>query len=100
MTSLWLDMVKNGQLSALDAETLQQRTDRGESPAVQTESDVLQWLAAEYDMPYSDLEQVELDPELLSRFPTRLPTTARTATARSGTTCFLWWSGRTGAARS
>ena len=72
MTSLWQDMVKNGQLSALDAETLQQRADRGEGPAVQSEADVLQWLATEYDMPYSDLEQVELDPELLSRFPTRL----------------------------
>jgi len=72
MTDLLQEMVRNGQLSALDAETLQQRVDRGDAAAVQNETDVLKWLAVEYDLGYSTLDNLELDVELLSRFPTRL----------------------------
>jgi type II secretion system protein E len=64
-------MVQARQLSVADAATLAQRP--GDGPkAVRSEEDVLRWLAGEYGLAYTDLENVELDRELLSLFPPRI----------------------------
>jgi general secretion pathway protein E/type IV pilus assembly protein PilB len=60
-------MVQARQLSVADAATLAQR-----SKPVVSEEDVLRWLAGEYGLAYTDLENVELDRELLSLFPPRI----------------------------
>jgi general secretion pathway protein E/type IV pilus assembly protein PilB len=60
-------MVASKQLSALDAEAL--RRDRA---TVQTEDGVLRWLAQEYGLAFTTLEDVEPDRQLLSLFPARL----------------------------
>jgi len=60
-------MIASRQLSALDAEAL--RRDRA---TVQTEDGVLRWLAQEYGLTFTTLEDVEPDRQLLSLFPARL----------------------------
>jgi general secretion pathway protein E/type IV pilus assembly protein PilB len=60
-------MVAARQLSSTDAESLL----RAKSP-VQTEEDVLRWLAKEYDLAYTTLDDVEPDRQLLSLFPARI----------------------------
>ncbi|HVM62790.1 MAG TPA: GspE/PulE family protein [Verrucomicrobiae bacterium] len=60
-------MVSDKQLSAVDAEALV-RTKH----AVQSEEDVLQWLAKEYGLTYTTLENIEPDRQLLSLFPARI----------------------------
>jgi general secretion pathway protein E/type IV pilus assembly protein PilB len=60
-------MVAARQLSATDAESLE----RAKSP-VQTEEDILRWLAKEYDLAYTTLDDVEPDRQLLSLFPARI----------------------------
>jgi general secretion pathway protein E/type IV pilus assembly protein PilB len=64
-------MVQARQLSAADAATLTQFSEAG-SKTVASEDDVLRWLAGEYGLAYTDLENVELDRELLSLFPPRI----------------------------
>jgi type II secretion system protein E len=65
-------MVAAKQLSASDAQVLAARQTGGGSAAVQSEEDVLRWLAKEYDVPFTSLEDVEPDKEVLSLFPARL----------------------------
>jgi general secretion pathway protein E/type IV pilus assembly protein PilB len=60
-------MVASRQMSSIDAETLR----RAKIPA-QTEDEVLRWLAQEYGLGYTLLDDVEPDRELLSLFPARL----------------------------
>src|SRR3954471_16842256 len=61
-------MVKEKQLSPQDAEIL-----RHESKASsQSEEDVLRWLAKEYALSFTTLEEVEPDREVLSLFPARV----------------------------
>ena len=60
-------MVAARQLSATDAESLA----RAKSP-VQTKEDILRWLAKEYDLAYTTLDDVEPDRQLLSLFPARI----------------------------
>jgi general secretion pathway protein E/type IV pilus assembly protein PilB len=60
-------MVAGRQLSATDAESLA----RAKSPA-QTEEDILRWLAKEYDLAYTTLDDVDPDRQLLSLFPARI----------------------------
>jgi general secretion pathway protein E/type IV pilus assembly protein PilB len=60
-------MVAGRQLSFTDAESLL----RAKSP-VQTEEDILRWLAKEYDLAYTTLDDVEPDRQLLSLFPARI----------------------------
>ncbi len=65
-------MIGSRQLSSRDAEALaRQRRDDGRAP-VQTEEEVLQWLAGEYGVGYTALEDVEPDRQLLSLFPARV----------------------------
>ncbi len=71
MKELLDKMVAARQLSIADAATLAQRSASG-SKAVASEEDVLRWLAGEYGLAYTDLENVELDRELLSLFPPRI----------------------------
>ena len=65
-------MVAGKQLSAMDAETLARQGREGKNAFAQSEEGVLQWLAKEYDVAYTSLEDVEPDRELLSMFPARL----------------------------
>src|SRR5580692_768633 len=60
-------MVANRQLSAIDAEILVK-----EKPEIQSEEDVLRWLAGEYGLTYTTLDDVDPDRQLLSLFPARL----------------------------
>ncbi len=60
-------MVASRQLSALDAEAV--RRDRSTVP---TEEGVLRWLAQEYGLAFTTLDDVEPDRQLLSLFPARL----------------------------
>jgi type II secretion system protein E len=67
LTQLLERMVAARQLSATDAVTLA-RT----QPPVQSEEEVLRWLAGEYGVAYTTLDDVEPDRQLLSLFPARL----------------------------
>jgi general secretion pathway protein E/type IV pilus assembly protein PilB len=60
-------MVTARQLSSIDAESVALV-----APAVKTEEDVLRWLANEYGLAYTTLEDLEPDRQLLSLFPARI----------------------------
>jgi type II secretion system protein E len=60
-------MVAARQLSSIDAKSLV----AAKSP-VQTEEDVLRWLAQEYGLAFTTLDDVEPDRQLLSLFPARI----------------------------
>src|SRR6266487_2393314 len=65
-------MVEAKQLSPMDAETLAQEVRQGPKATLQSEEEVLRWLAKEYDVAYTGLEDVEPDRQLLSLFPARI----------------------------
>src|SRR5882724_2943667 len=65
-------MVEGRQLSSTDAVTLARLCRPGSPAPVQTEDDILRWLAKEYAVTYSTLDDVEPDRELLSLFPARV----------------------------
>jgi general secretion pathway protein E/type IV pilus assembly protein PilB len=60
-------MVASRQLSSLDAEALLLA-----HPQVASEEEVLRWLAAEYGLGYTTLDDVDPDRQLLSLFPARI----------------------------
>ena len=60
-------MVAAKQLSAVDAVALARL-----KPAMEHEEDVLRWLANEYGVDYTTLDDVEPDRQLLSLFPARI----------------------------
>jgi len=60
-------MIAARQLSSMDAESLV----HAPSP-VKTEEDVLRWLAREYGLSFTTLDDIEPDRQLLSLFPARL----------------------------
>ena len=65
-------MVVGKQLSAVDAALLSgQKPSAGQMPP-QDEADVLRWLAQEYDLSFTTLEDIEPDKQLLSLFPARI----------------------------
>lgn len=64
-------MVGSKQLSAIDAKHLAGQKPAGGAP-LQTEEDVLRWLAAEYGLAYTTLDDIEPDRQLLSLFPARI----------------------------
>ncbi len=69
LSQLVARMVADRQLSAADALSLSCR------PAAVpdgSEAAVLRWLAAEYEVPFSDLEDVDPDKQVLSLFPARI----------------------------
>src|SRR5947209_1960741 len=65
-------MVVNRQLSAIDAEVLAGQQRSSTTAPVQTEEDVLRWLAREYGLAYTNLDDIEPDRQLLSLFPARI----------------------------
>src|SRR5258706_759874 len=65
-------MVAAKQLSAVDARHLSQQQGSGGNGAMLSEEDVLRWLAGEYGLAYTSLEDVDPDRQLLSLFPARI----------------------------
>src|ERR1043165_7628476 len=65
-------MVAAKQLSVSDAKSLAGQTGAGGSAPVKTEEDILRWLAKEYGLTYTTLEDIEPDRQLLSLFPARI----------------------------
>src|SRR5215472_2565807 len=72
LTQLLERMVGAKQLSPLDAQSLVREQPVGSNGRCQTEEDVLRWLAREYGLGFTNLEEVEPDRELLSLFPARI----------------------------
>ncbi len=72
MKELLDKMVESKQLSPMDAEALLRECERGETGAPQSEEEILRWLAHEYQLSYTDLEDTEPDRQLLSLFPARI----------------------------
>jgi type II secretion system protein E len=70
--SLLEKMVEAKQLSTIDAQALSRQLQSGKVSGVQIEADVLRWLAGEYDLTYTTLDEVEPDRQLLSLFPARI----------------------------
>ncbi len=70
MIDLLETMTAQKQLSQADAEKLQRSFDS--NPEMKTEEEILQWLAAEYFLPYYNLENCTFDRQLLSQFPARI----------------------------
>jgi len=65
-------MVASRQLSAVDAKLLAANQNGQGGASLQTEEDVLRWLAQEYGLTYTTLEDVDPDRQLLSLFPARI----------------------------
>jgi len=65
-------MVAAKQLSPIDAQTLAGQSRAGAKTSLQSEEHVLRWLAQEYDLAFTTLEDVEPDRQLLSLFPARI----------------------------
>src|SRR5580692_9908663 len=65
-------MVGAKQLAATDAASLARQCRPGSKAVLQSEQDILQWLAREYAVGFSTLENIEPDRELLSLFPARV----------------------------
>ncbi len=72
MNELLKNMVQLNQLSSDDAEELQSMLDADDSLVMHSEKDILQWLAVEYGVSYTDLEDIEPDRQLLTQFPARV----------------------------
>ena len=72
MKELLQRMVESQQLSIEDADALEQQSQRPGGAKSQSEEDVLQWLAREYELGYSALDDIEPDRQLLSLFPARI----------------------------
>ena len=65
-------MVAARQLSVVDAKHLAAQLPGHGSSAVQSEEDILRWLAHEYGLSYTTLDDIEPDRQLLSLFPARI----------------------------
>ncbi|MSU36715.1 MAG: type II/IV secretion system protein [Pedosphaera sp.] len=64
-------MVADRQLSVTDARAFARGRENGATGA-DTESEILRWLAAEYQVPFSTLEDVDPDKQVLALFPARI----------------------------
>ena len=67
-------MVEAKQLSVADASILSGQAAKGHPELVQSEDHVLRWLANEYHLNFTTLDNIEPDKELLSLFPARVLT--------------------------
>ena len=72
MSELLDKMVEANQLSPSDVSSLRRQSGGADEDPIQSEADVLRWLAEEYGLRYTDLEGAELDRQLLSLFPARV----------------------------
>src|SRR5438445_7267126 len=65
-------MVATRQLSAIDAKHWAAQQSLAGSPSAPAEEGILRWLAHEYGLAYTTLEDIEPDRQLLSLFPARI----------------------------
>jgi general secretion pathway protein E/type IV pilus assembly protein PilB len=65
-------MVGAKQLSSTDAAILNQRNRAAAAAPLETEEEILRWLAGEYGLAFTTLDNIEPDRELLSLFPARV----------------------------
>jgi type II secretion system protein E len=65
-------MVAAKQLSSADASILTKQNRSGAQKCLATEDEVLRWLAGEYGLGFTTLDEVDPDRELLSLFPARV----------------------------
>jgi len=65
-------MVKGRQLSPQDAEMLARDCSERSRNCFESEEEILRWLAKEYDLSFTRLEEIEPDRQLLSLFPARI----------------------------
>src|SRR3989440_10720945 len=65
-------MIVGKQLSASDARHLAGESANSGSGLISTEEDVLKWLAKEYGLSFTTLDDIEPDRQLLSLFPARI----------------------------
>ena len=65
-------MVAARQLSAADARMVETLRQSRAGASLESEPDILRWLAAEYGLAYTTLEEVEPDRQVLSLFPARV----------------------------
>jgi type II secretion system protein E len=65
-------MVAAKQLSVIDAKDLARQHQPGGNGTSLAEEDVLRWLAKEYGLSYTTLDDIEPDRQLLSLFPARI----------------------------
>ncbi|MDB6040581.1 MAG: xpsE 3 [Verrucomicrobiales bacterium] len=65
-------MVAAKQLSSSDSEDLAREARKSETAVFQKEDDILRWLAKEYGVEFTALDDVEPDRQLLSLFPARM----------------------------
>src|SRR5437773_9481631 len=65
-------MVATRQLSAIDAKHWAAQQSLAGSPSAPTEEGILRWLAHEYGLAYTTLEDLDPDRQLLSLFPARI----------------------------
>lgn len=72
MNGLLKQMVESRQLSAPDAKWLMKHQGSGTEGCYESETEILQWLAEEYSVSFSDLENLEISKEVLGLFPARL----------------------------
>ena len=72
LDELLAKMVLAKQLCASDALELGRHQVNGSSAPVRSEEDVLRWLAKEYGVEYTSLEDLQPDKEVLSLFPARI----------------------------
>lgn len=64
-------MVDQRQLSSIDADALLREAGKGAASS-KSEDEILRWVATEYAVAYTTLEDVEPDRQLLSLFPARI----------------------------
>lgn len=72
MDELLTAMVTTKQISAQDAELLRREQASNGTAPIESEQDVLKWLAREYQLSYTDLEDIEPERDLLTLFPARI----------------------------
>ena len=74
MNELLNEMVMARQISTGDAQTLWHEAQRTQTaPAtVENETDILRWVAREYDVAFIDLEELEPEKQVVSLFPARV----------------------------
>jgi general secretion pathway protein E/type IV pilus assembly protein PilB len=72
MDPILTSYIEGRQLSEPDALRWLASLGAGAGSAAPTEVEVLRWLARQYDLAFSTLEQITIDPQLLSLFPVRL----------------------------
>lgn len=72
MSELVDQLLENRSLTGLDADRIKNQANGLSSATFGSEEDILRWVAGEYGVPFSDLDSVQIDNELLKLFPARI----------------------------